>query len=365
MRATTVNASLDTPALLVDLPRLRRNLAAMQALADAAGVALRPHTKTHKSPAIARMQVEAGARGITVAKVGEAEVMVEAGFDDIFIAYPLVGEVKYRRLLPLMERARIAVAADSLDGVRMLSDFFGPRGVRLPVLVEIDTGFRRTGVQTDEEALALARAVAEAPGLLFGGLMEFGGHAYGACSEEERRTIGEAEGARLGGLAARLSDIGLPPPVVSTGSTPSMPFVGHVPGVTEVRPGVYVFGDLKQAELGTIRREECALTVLATVVSNPAPGRYILDSGTKALSSDHYSSWTFGELKEYPGAIIARASEEHGIIEAAALPLRVGDKVEVIPNHACATCNMHDELYVVEEGRVVDVWPVAARGKFR
>jgi D-serine deaminase-like pyridoxal phosphate-dependent protein len=361
----TLLAHLDTPALLVDLPRLRRNIAAMQALAGRCSVALRPHTKTHKSPVIARMQVDAGARGITVAKVGEAEVMVEAGFDDIFIAYPIVGEAKYRRLLPLLARARIAVAADSLDGVRMLSDFFGSRGVNLPVLVEVDTGFRRTGVQTSEEAITLAWEISRAPGLVFGGLMEFGGHAYGACSEEERRTIGHDEGARLAGMAKRLADIGLPPPVVSTGSTPSMPFVAEVAGVTEVRPGVYVFGDLKQAELGTLRREECALTVLATVVSNPAPGRYILDSGTKALSSDHYATLTFGELKEHPGATIVRASEEHGIIEGATLPLRIGDKVEVIPNHACATCNMHDELFAVENGRVVDVWPVLGRGKFR
>jgi D-serine deaminase-like pyridoxal phosphate-dependent protein len=236
--------------------------------------------------------------------------------------------------------------------------------VRLPVLVEVDTGFRRTGVQTDDEAVALAQAISQAPGLTFGGLMEFGGHAYGAHSEEERRGIGQAEGARLAGVAARLAGLGLPPPVVSTGSTPSMPFVGQAPGVTEVRPGVYVFGDLKQVDLGTLAREQCALTVLATVVSHPAPGRYILDSGTKALSSDHYATVTFGELKDFPGVTLTRASEEHGIIEGAILPLRVGDKVEIIPNHACATCNMHDTLCVVERGQVVATWPVLGRGKF-
>jgi D-serine deaminase-like pyridoxal phosphate-dependent protein len=361
----TAIADLDTPALLVDLPRLRRNIGAMQALADGCGVALRPHTKTHKSPAIARMQVEAGARGVTVAKVGEAEVMVEAGFDDLFIAYPVVGELKYRRMSRLLARARVGVAADSFEGVRSLSAFFGPLDARLRVLVEIDTGFRRTGVQTDDEAVALAREIAGSPGLVFGGLMEFGGQAYGACSEEDRRVIGRAEGERLAGLAKRLSEIGLPPPVVSTGSTPSMPFVGEVAGVTEVRPGVYVFGDLKQVELGTLAREECALTVLATLVSHPAPGRYILDSGTKALSSDHYASWTFGELKPHPGAVLTRASEEHAIIEGVTLPLQIGDKVEVIPNHACATSNMHDEMYIVEGGQVLDVWPVTGRGKFR
>src|SRR5207237_1256925 len=152
------------------------------------------HTRTHKSPVIAGMQVAAGARGITVAKVGEAEVMVAAGFGDLFIAYPLIGTAKYERLLPLLDRARIAVAADSLAGVGALSAFFGPRGVQLPLLIEVDTGFRRTGVPTDEEALALAQAVAAAPGLVFAGLMEFGGQAYGACSDEERRTLGRAEG---------------------------------------------------------------------------------------------------------------------------------------------------------------------------
>jgi D-serine deaminase-like pyridoxal phosphate-dependent protein len=356
---------LDTPALLVDLPKLQRNIASMQALADANGVALRPHTKTHKSPVIARMQVEAGARGITVAKIGEAGVMVEAGFDDLFIAYPIVGEAKYRRLLPLMERARIAVAADSLRGVEMLSAFFGPAGVELSVLVEVDTGFRRTGVSSADEAVAVAQAIEGAPGLRFGGLMEFGGHAYAACSDEDRRTIGHAEAATIMEVAKRLTELGLPPTVISTGSTPSMPFVAEAAGVTEVRPGVYVFGDLKQAELGTVPRDDCALTVLATVVSTPAPGRYILDSGTKALSSDHYATWTYGALKDYPGAVITRASEEHGIIENADLPLRVGDKVEVIPNHACATCNMHDDLFITGDQLLLDTWPILARGKFR
>lgn len=358
-------SDLDTPALLVDLPLLKRNVAAMQDIADRCGVALRPHTKTHKSPRIARMQVEAGARGITVAKVGEAEVMVEAGFDDIFIAYPLIGETKYRRLLPLLERARIAVAVDSIEGIRSLSAFFAPRGIDLPVLIEVDTGFARTGVQTNDEAIALAREIANSPGITFEGLMEFGGQAYSACSDEDRRTIGEAEGARIMEVAEQLTRAGIPPRVISCGSTPSMPFVAQMPGVTEARPGVYVFGDLKQVELGTLRREECALTVLATVVSHPAPGRYILDSGTKALSSDHYASWTFGALKRFPGVIITRASEEHGIIEGVDLPLRIGDKVEVIPNHACATCNMHDEFYIVEDSNVVDVWPVLGRGRFR
>ncbi len=361
---TTIQ-DLDTPALLVDGARLRRNIAAMQAVADRCGVALRPHTKTHKSPIIARMQVAAGAKGITVAKVGEAEVMVDAGFDDLFIAYPLIGETKYRRLARLLDRARIAVAADSMEGVAALSAFFGARGLHLPVVVEVDTGFRRTGVASDAAAIALALAIANAPGLLFGGLMEFGGQSYSACSEEERRTMGRAEGQRLASVATRLAALGLPPPVVTTGSTPSMPFVAEVAGVTEVRPGVYVFGDLKQAELGTLARDQCALSVLATVVSRPVPGRYILDCGTKALSSDHYASVTYGELKDYPGVQIARASEEHGIIEGAVLPFRIGDKVEVLPNHACATCNMHDDLAVVEDGQVVDTWPILGRGKFR
>ncbi|HEY0069639.1 MAG TPA: alanine racemase [Chloroflexia bacterium] len=356
---------LDTPALLVDLKRMERNIAAMQAACELNGVALRPHTKTHKSPAVARLQVAAGAKGITVAKVGEAEVMVEAEFDDLFIAYPLIGEAKYRRLLPLLERARIAIAADSLEGVEMMSAFFGPLGVSLPVLVEIDTGFRRTGLPNAEAAVALAQAIDRAPGLAFEGLMEFSGHSYAACSEEERRAVGHSEATMLLEAAQRLAVLGLPAKVISTGSTPSMPFVAETAGVTEVRPGVYVFGDLKQAELGTLRRDECALTVLATVVSVPAPGRYILDSGTKALSSDHYATWTYGELKDFPGAIITRASEEHGIIEGASLPLRVGDKVEVIPNHACATCNMHDEFYIVEGETVLDIWPVLGRGKFR
>lgn len=348
----------------MDLDKLERNIAAMQALCDASGVALRPHTKTHKSPEIARLQLAAGAKGITVAKVGEAEVMVAAGFDDLFIAYPLIGEAKYRRLLPLLARARIAVAADSFAGIEMLSAFFGHRGIKLPVLVEVDTGFRRTGVRSAEQVLALAQAIERAPGLEFAGLMEFGGQAYSACSEEGRRAIGEREAATILGVAERLAAIGLPPQIISTGSTPSMPFVAQA-GVTEARPGVYVFGDLKQADLGTLRREQCALTVLATVVSTPAPGRYILDSGTKALSSDHYATVTYGALKDYPEAVITRASEEHGIIEGADLPLRIGDKVEIIPNHACATCNMHDELYIVRGGELLDVWPVLGRGKFR
>jgi D-serine deaminase-like pyridoxal phosphate-dependent protein len=356
---------LDTPALLVNAARLRRNIRRMQAAADTAHVTLRPHTKTHKSPAIAALQLRAGAQGLTVAKVGEAEVMVAAGFTDLFIAYPLIGEAKYRRLLPLLEHARIAVAADSLEGVAALSAFFGPRGVQLPVLVEVDTGFRRTGVSGEEEAVTLAQAIERAPGLVFGGIMEFGGQAYSACSDEEREGIALTEGLRLAAVATRLAARGLPAPVVSAGSTPSMPTVAGVPGITEVRPGVYVFADLKQVELGTADRDDCALSVLATVISRPAPGRLILDAGTKALSSDHYETRTYGELEAYPGVVLSRASEEHGIIEDAILPLRVGDKVAILPNHACATCNMHDELYVIEGEQVVDVWPILGRGKFR
>ena len=361
----TTLADLDTPALLVDRARLDRNIAAMQARADACAVALRPHTKTHKAPAIAALQVAAGARGLTVAKVGEAEVMVAAGFADLFIAYPLIGEAKYRRLLPLLERARIAVAADSAEGVAALSAFFGPRGIRLPVLVEVDTGFRRTGVTTDAAALAVAQAIDRAPGLTFGGLMEFGGQAYAACSEDERREVGRAEGLRIAAAAAHLTAAGLPPPVVSVGSTPSMPFVAEVPGPTEARPGVYVFGDLKQVELRTCARDDCALTVLATVVSRPAPDRVVLDAGTKALSSDHYARPIYGELWDFPGAVLTRASEEHGIVEGPVLPLRVGDRVRVLPNHACATVNMHDALVVMDGDTLAAEWPIAGRGRFR
>src|SRR5579859_3362632 len=260
-------ADLDTPALLVDVPRLDHNIATMQRLADRCGVALRPHTKTHKAPAIARRQLVAGARGLTVAKVGEAEVLVAAGCEDLLIAYPLIGTVKYERLARLLDRATIRVAADSPAGVAALSAFFGPRGHQLPVLIEVDTGFRRTGVQTADEALALAAAVAAAPGLVFGGLLEFSGQTYGACSEAERRTLGQAAGSRLVEIGQHLAARGLPPPVLSTGATPALPASAEVAGITEIRPGVYVFGDLKQVELGTIRREQCALTVLATVVS--------------------------------------------------------------------------------------------------
>lgn len=347
---------LPTPYLVVDRDRLDRNIADMVSYADSHGLALRPHAKTHKCHQIARRQLDAGADGLTVATVGEAEIFAAGGCDDLFIAYPLwVDRRRGERLRNLADRCRIAVGVDSAEGAEAIARHVGKA---IEVLVEIDSGHHRTGV-----APQLAGDVASAAqraGLTVRGLFTFPGHSYGPgmagrAADDERLALGTA--------VAALQAVDIDASVVSGGSTPSAHRTGGGP-VTEIRPGVYVFGDAQQVELGTCSFDDVALSVAATVVSRGA-GRVTLDAGGKVLGADR-ATWStgYGRLPDQPDARITALSEHHATVswpEGVRRP-DLGAVVPVIPNHVCATVNLADELVVVSNAQVVDTWPVAARG---
>jgi D-serine deaminase-like pyridoxal phosphate-dependent protein len=359
---------LDTPVAVVEVRRLETNLARMAALAGSHRIAHRPHAKTHKTREIAERQRAHGATGLTVAKVGEAEAFAAAGFDDLFIAYPLVGRRKYERLLPLLEVARIRFEVDSFEGAEMASRFFADRGLRVEVVVSVDGGAGRSGVASVASAVRLGQQVADLPGLELVGVMSYG-NAYSTGDPAEQRTIGLGEGAYAVEVAAAFRSLGLPTRVVTVGSTPTVRHVVEVDGITEIRAGNYVFYDLKQVSLAAAALEDCSLTVIATVVSHARPGRYIVDAGLKALAGEDYGWGTWGRIQDRPELAITRATEEHGIID---LPpgaedprWLIGQHVRIIPNHACGTVNMHDVLAVVDGDDVIDWWPVIGRGRFR
>jgi D-serine deaminase-like pyridoxal phosphate-dependent protein len=346
---------IDTPALLIDAGRLRANVEAMAAAAREGGVALRPHAKTHKMVEVAALQLEAGAAGLTVAKLGEAEVFVDGGCEDVLIAYPLIGDTKLERLAALARRARVAVALDSLEVARAIAE----SGADVRVRIEVDTGQHRAGVLPGDVA-GLAREVA-ALGLRVEGVMTHEGQAYAA----QDLAAATHEAATLMREAAATLD----QPVVSLGSTPTARFAAREPGVTEIRPGTYVFQDRTQIAHGAATEDDLAAFVLATVVSRPAPDRAIVDAGTKVLSSDRLNApgapVDFGAI-DRTGWPLVRASEEHGVI---AVPphaqLEIGAQLRIVPNHVCPVINLFDEALIVSGDDVIDRWRVAARGLSR
>jgi D-serine deaminase-like pyridoxal phosphate-dependent protein len=360
--------ALDTPLLAVDLDLLERNIAEMAALAVSHGVALRPHAKTHKSPHIARLQFEAGAVGLTCAKLGEAEVLVDqARVTDILIAYPIVGDIKIQRLIHLLDRAHVIVAVDTHQAAAALSQAVSANDRTLDIYVEVNTGQDRAGAYAGQEAVDLAIAVSRMPGLRLSGVMTHEGHA-GFSAPDDIATVAENAGQALVDTADRIRSQGVEVAHVSVGSTPASWFTPRVPGITEMRPGTYVFHDNNAFRHGRIGPDRCAARVVATVVSRPAPERAIIDAGSKALALDPSPSHPgHGYIVGHAGATIARLSEEHGVVTLppAERGFDVGDRVEIIPNHICPAVNLTDELVVIRAGHVVDRWPVAARGKVR
>jgi len=355
---------LETPAVLIDLDVLEANIARQAKRAREAGVKLRPHAKTHKLPEIGRMQLAAGATGLSLAKTGEAEVFAEAGFTDIFLAYPIVGADKAKRLLALSDRVNLCVGADSVEGARTLSEVFASAGRKLRLLLKIDCGLHRVGVLPDR-ALATALRIAELPGVELTGVFTHAGQAYHAETPDGVAAVGSHEGETVVAVAKELRKSGLPIREVSVGSTPTAPHAMKIAGVTECRPGNYVYNDASQLSLGVCALEDCAMTVLATVVSVPAPDRAVLDAGSKTLSSDGLrpSAGGHGFVLGKKGRI-ARLSEEHGVVDVVAGDhFAVGERVAVLPNHACVVSNLHGRVYAVRKGRVEEAWPVAARGR--
>lgn len=342
-----------TPYLAVDRDVLDRNVAAMAASARARGLALRPHAKTHKCVEIARRQLDAGAAGLTVATVGEAEVFAGAGCTDLFVAYPLwVDPARGARVRELAGRVTLAVGVESVEGAEALARHAGP----VDVLVEIDSGHHRTGVPP-QEAAAVAVA-AERAGHRVRGVFTFPGHGYGPGNPAP--AAGD-EGSVLAGAAALVRAAGVEVDVLSGGSTPTAALTSS--RLTEMRPGVYVLGDAQQWEMGTCAPEQIALTVAATVVAR-RPGRVVLDAGSKALGADR-PAWTtgFGRLLDAPDARVVALSEHHATVTWPGRLPSPGDVVRVVPNHVCAAVNLADTLTVVADGGPVETWAVAARGR--
>jgi D-serine deaminase-like pyridoxal phosphate-dependent protein len=357
-------AELETPSLLVDVDRMQANIERMAAIGRAAGVQVRPHAKTHKTPQIGQRQVAAGSPGLTVAKLGEAEVFAGAGITDLFIAYPQWGESKWERLCALAERAELRVAADSLVALEGLSRVAARHGRRIKVRLEIDSGYGRSGLQSIAEARTLARQMEALPGVELAGLMGYAGHAGKQKTQEDLRRVAQEEGTGLLAVAEALRADGFAVPELSAGGTPSGPHVARVSGITEIRPGTYVFSDRTQSALGWGTLDGCALTVLVTVVSRPTPVRAIIDGGSKTFSSDlaeHQEG--FGAVVGHPEYELTWITEEHGMLTVPAdADLPIGTRLRVIPNHACVTVNLHNRLVAVREERVLEIWPVAARG---
>lgn len=355
---------VETPAVLVDLDVLERNVARMAEQARRHRVRLRPHAKTHKVVEIGRMQLASGAVGLSLAKTGEAEVFADGGCEDLFIAFPVVGADKARRLLALADRVRLAVGVDSVEGAESLAGTFRTAGRRLDVLLKVDVGFRRVGVPP-ERAVNVARRIADLPGLRLRGVFTHAGQAYFGETPEAVASVGEHEGRTLASVAEALRSAGLPVEEVSVGSTPTARHAMAVPGVTECRPGNYVFHDASQAGLGTCGLEDCALSVLATVVSVPERDRAVVDAGSKTLSSDPLRPRAGGYgLVLGRRSRLERLSEEHGVVAVEeGESFRVGERVRILPNHACVVANLHDRLLGVRGGRVEVELPVAARGR--
>jgi D-serine deaminase-like pyridoxal phosphate-dependent protein len=361
----SIPAEIDTPEIIIDRDVLQRNIERMAATVRAKGLHLRPHVKTHKVPEIAAMQLAAGATGLTVATLGEAEVFAEHGAKDIFIAYPLwVGPRQAERLQRLATKARIAVGLDSQEAAEAMAASLGDAVGGIEVLLEIDSGHHRSGIAPDA-AVDVAQAAAQA-GLRVTGIFTFPGHSYAPgmplkAADEERLALGTT--------AELLTTAGFPITHLSGGSTPTATLTSDS-GATEVRPGVYVFGDAQQLELERCAVEDIALTIAATVVSRHEgtdliPRRVILDSGSKILGGDR-PGWAtgFGRLLDHPEARITALSEHHATVvwpAEATLPA-LGDRLRVVPNHVCIAMNLVDEVTVVSGGEIVDRWRVAARG---
>lgn len=354
-----------TPALVVDRGRLVANVAEMAARAESLGVALRPHAKTHKCPAVAALQREHGAAGLTVATLTEAEGFAAEGVADLLIAAPPVGDWRLERLVALARRVRLRVTVDSVEIVTALDRACAAGRVEIGYLWEVDCGVGRFGTPPGAaSAEQIAQAVEAARHASFDGLLTFGGHAYAATTSDAIAAAARDELDAIAQTVGALSERGIDPAVRSVGSTPTSHAMRSADGITEIRPGNYVFYDATQVALGVVAPERCALSVLATVTSRPAPDRLILDSGSKALAAERLTTLTpgLGMIEGHPGLRIDRLYEEQAIVHSdAPCDIAVGARVRVVPNHACAAANLHSQMLVVENGAVVDVWPVASR----
>ena len=358
--------SLTTPALLLDYDVMIKNIEAMATRARSHGVLLRPHIKTHKSVRIAALQRERDAQGLTAATVSEAEAMVAGGCEDILIAYPPVGAQRLERVLELARHANVTVAVDEPDILQLLDAECRRSGVHVNYLWEVECGTRRLGTEPGEQtASILASLVDRTQGARFAGLLAFAGHVYSAGSPKEIVQCAQDEGEAVRHTAEALARHGIEASTLSVGTTPTAHHLEHEGPVSEARPGNYVFYDATQVALGIASEADCALSVLATVVARPHPQRLILDAGSKALAAERMSPRTrgFGLIRDHPDCLVERLYEEHAIVTATdPTTTPVGQRVRLIPNHACTCVNLHDEMYLVRDGEILESWPVDAQG---
>lgn len=362
---------LDTPSILVNLDVLESNLKRMADYCHLHGLNLRPHSKTHKSPDVAKMQIAQGFPGITCAKVGEAEVMVAQGVLDILIAYPVVGEIKVRRLCALAKKAKIAVALDSVEAAEGISREAVRQGVSVDVLAELNVGMNRVGVETPELLLALAEKISGMRGLRLRGIACYPGQLFCPPREQEKplRQLGEL----LTELRARFRARGFDEGWVSAGSTPTAYQCHLAKGLTEIRPGMYPFNDRNMLGAEICTREQCALHVMTTVVSTAVNHKAMMDGGSKTFSSDRWipagtkADPTFGLVRDDEEIVFYGMSEEHGHLDVskAARKLKIGERLRVMPNHVCTTVNLHERMHAIRGEEVVGTWEIMGRAKIQ
>jgi D-serine deaminase-like pyridoxal phosphate-dependent protein len=361
-------AELDTPALLVDLDIMEHNLRNVAEYTRQHRLRLRPHTKTHKSPLIGKRQLESGAVGLTVAKVSEAEVMLGAEATDMLVAFPIIGHTKLERLGRVAHKTRVTVSLDSTIAARHLSDAARAAQVEIGVLAEVDVGLGRVGVSPGPALLQLAQLILKLPHLSFEGIAFYPGH----IKDHEEPTLRAFNqiGETLKCILADFRRAGIEVKIVSGGSTPTLYYSHALEAMNEIRPGTYVFNDVNTVRSFACPLEDCAATVLATVVSTARPGQMIIDGGSKTFSSDRLansSEVTFGHVLEAPGARFHKMNEEHGFIDItkAGREFSVGDRVRIIPNHVCVAMNLHEQVFGVRGDQVEEIWPVEGRGKLQ
>ena len=366
MSQKTTN-NLDTPALLLDIDILEKNIKEIVDFANKYEVNYRPHIKTHKSINIAKKQIEQGAIGVTVATVGEAEVMSNGGIKDILVAYPIATKIKLERILKIMDKSKVTITVDSITQAKLLQTFFEKKNKKLNVWIKINSGLNRCGVEPNE-VKELASFLNESSNLILDGVFTHAGHSYGANSDEEIEKIALNEAAVVLESAKICESIGIKIPYRSIGSTPTFKIAGKIEGITEIRPGNAVFYDMIQVGLNVATINDCALTVLSTVGSKHSD-RIVIDAGSKTLNLDkgahgNESVLGHGYIKEYPNLVIDRLSEEHGIISLdKESEVQITEEVTIIPNHACTVVNLFDNYLITKDGKVIDKWKVDARGK--
>lgn len=356
---------LPTPAVVIDLDMAEENIRLMQKNAEKYGLTHRPHIKTHRAGYFAKKQVEMGCKGITCAKLGEAEIMADDGIKDIFIAYPIIGEDKLQRLYQLAKRVKVSTIVNSLKGARDLSTFFAERNKQMEVLIEVDGGLNRGGIKPGEPTLEFAEKIRNESGLKINGLMYYGGLIYGARNIDELEEFTRKEHDDLVTTAELLKQHGFQMNVLSAGSS----FSGKKPelleGITEIRSGHYIFNDCGQLDIGLASPEQCALNVVTTVVAKPDEHTVICDVGTKSLTSDqcHYRKG-YGYVIEHPEIQIYSLNEEHAFLRTEGEnPLQVGDKIALIPNHACVVTNLAEKVYGFRNGKLDQMIAIDAKGK--